>query len=348
MRKKIKFFIIMSVLFFTMLPLIFAGSYGYTRFNNIQNEDGERTILIKSEDIKRDISINIDTIKKEVFDIANIYSLAPLEEDTKLKLISDPEVLDFIIYDQGEIISFKGKDYENDEILKNIQSQFYTSDAIVGLYEINGFNKVAIYSKNDNKDKSIYSILILEDDFFYRFIENQKPYKVYIMDGEYRVLTSNISEDIGSKLLDDLSKSMVDGEVNVQVIDSRRVSYDFIDFGEADIYLRVEEDIQGEFDRSRNYLIILAFISILVEAMAFLFAWKLIRIIDIEIVRSNLKASNRNVKDLLNKLDETVIWIDDVVNHYDELNLLKDDIIEIRNSLPKDSDKNDEEEKDKN
>lgn len=350
MRKKVKFLIIIAILFFTLFPLIFLGGYGLRSYKILQTKNAEETITIKKNDIIKDISLNIDTVCKEVLDISNLIVNGELQSNLNLEFVNEDGIYDYLIYKEGEIKSFKKRKYDVLEVEKNIESQFFTEDSITGYYKDEIGSRVSVFTRvyDSNLEKYAYGLLILENDFFQKFISRSEEFDIYIIDGEFRVMTSTVKEAIDNNIIDAASKAMVDGEESIRVEDGKRIAYDFINFDEADIYLRIEKDISKERSAFRNYIIMFFMISILIEAFAFLFAWKLIRIMDREIVRSHLKSKNKNVKDLMDKLDETVLWIDDVVNHYDELNLLKDDIIEIRNSLPKDSDKYEEEDKENN
>lgn len=272
----------------------------------------------------------------------------------------------------GKDISYK---YEIDKYL--LQDYRKNKDYIEGVYLFNQDRELASKSSIDDQYDSLIENeleevffynqsvwLPLDDDRYIVFVKLSEGAENYLgaiiklssfmslssdSFGDNVQVLNNFGETIfktGS--VDELSQnnqekvisSLLNGNENTVHIDEKYYSFTKIDYKALDLYLLVSSLDQEYRWRIRNYVIKAMITAVLLLTFGFLIAWRLngkIYRIFITTTLSNNYKSNEFVK-IDKELKKAIHWIDDVVNHYNELNELKEELMELSKKLPKEGD----------
>lgn len=142
------------------------------------------------------------------------------------------------------------------------------------------------------------------------------------------------TEGLGDEVF---KETLLNGHSETGIYDDRIISYRKINYEGLDLFLYLENSTQEYVGLLRLYKVRILAISLFLVTIGAIVGWKLSNgmygIIVIEALSGEHKAEE--FSQIKQELGKAIIWIDDVVMHYDELNELKEELIELNEKLPK-------------
>lgn len=242
------------------------------------------------------------------------------------------------LYDekQEEIGVFKEED-GYDTIVKNIISDqfFYTpiiwTEIDDGLYCI---------SHKVTGQKPYYVAYVLNVTDYLEDFKNNKTIQATLFNPYGRVVLSTLNgrtEDLSTESYKD---TLLNGHQDLRIEGDYFLAYRGIENDYVDFLLYIQEPNQVYRGTMRLYYIRVLSIILLLTTLGSLMAWKLVNKIYNMLVVDALSGDHHayEFKRIKEELGRAIFWIDDVVMHYDELNELKEELVELNDRLPKEDD----------
>lgn len=274
--------------------------------------------------------------------------------------------------------AYLGKDlkYLNEKpiyLIQNFLKQHIGIEAIY-LYD-EGFHQIGFYKLDDGYDQIVQNIV--KELFYYTPIEwvhlkdnmycmmqsvqGETPYFIgYVIDMENLFETFSLDPSEQATLYDGFGypivatlngrkdklsletykEPLLNGERATFSDAGQFISHRSLNYKGIDLFLYLQISDQNYVGALRLYKVRIIAITLFLVTIGLLAAWKLINKLYGLYLIDTLSGQDKAKEfiQIKNELGKAIIWIDDVVLHYDELNKLKEELIELNDKLPKEDD----------
>ncbi|MCT4661815.1 MAG: hypothetical protein N4A40_08150 [Tissierellales bacterium] len=345
MKRKFELQILTMLIAFLMIPIF---SLTYLAYSDIRAKvflSAEKEIEFEFRDKQKIIVSHLDRLFFEVerLDI----------ENSGLSQYIDSSISNIAGVEDVVVIKSNGEEYINTgdighmrEIKNLIESKLLVLP--VQLFRIDVEQSeypryILIKRKYDEKSFIGYIAVEINMNEFLDYKLKLELKDIQIFDENYQRVYSNKGLNVLESEVNEITKKMIDGETGIGEADGNLTSYGHIDYLDTNLYILISDSMEGVSDGAKQTLYKFGAVAVFLIMLTMLFAWRVLRFIDKKMVELLLKDAYKNHEflHLSSKLNEAIEWIDDVVLHYDELNRLKDELIEINNELPKEEDVHD-------
>lgn len=252
-----------------------------------------------------------------------------------------PSIIESYFYsDDYELIySLKNSSEGFDKIKASLSKYILTNTE---MWDVNDDSKYVFHYKFSNGKYENYSMSLIIDieEFIASDIEGHDGYEVY--DSYFKKINrSNFDGDIVE--IDEKKEAMINGYFDVGISSDEFYSYGSLDSKGLDLYYYYIKDNSDYKTLIRSYYVKNISLTLFLMILSTLVAWRLIGLFHREILKaiSSEKYQEHEFSILNKKLRVAIHWIDDVMSHYSELGHLKEELLEIVETLPKEGELHD-------
>ncbi len=333
------------ILFFVSFVLLVALLFNYANYTSIKEWNEEVNIektKSKSYEITEDINKKFTDFEISIREMALNINLSdePGYYINKLAL-SFPSIENIFLYSDEFSVEYAVEKSEEDfrKIEKSISKYTLLNSS---MWDTDG---ESLYIFHYNLTSGKYqnyrvSIIINIRDFIGEILEGEENYEVY--DSYFKSLNSSNFNDQTINI-DTNKELMVNGYYEAGISDGEFYSYGSIDASGLDLFYYYTKNNSDYKAMARSYYIKNISLTIFLVILSTLVAWRLIGLFHREILKaiSSEKYQENEFSILDRKLRVAIHWIEDVMNHYSELGHLKEELLEIVETLPKEGELHD-------
>ncbi len=343
MKRQLNYRVFSYFFIFILIAVLIFSVTNYRTFKS--------TLLLKNEhDVKNNAAIFEQSLRISITDFENKINYLGkdlvYENDRPIYIIGEfarsiKGIESIYIYDKTREI--QGRFSENsryEELIGKQLIDLYFYEPII--WEEIDEGTYIIYSKVTFVKEMYVTLVVNINEYFSEFEEN-KIDNVRIINSFGKVVAKTLNgskEDINSKEYKD---ELLNGYVRTEYADGEFVSYRPFDINNLDLFIIYSHSDQEYSGTVRLYLVKVVGISLFLFTFGFLIAWRLIKKIydSFVITILNEKYNDHEFKKIHKEIYKAIEWIEEVVLHYDELNELKEELIELNTRLPKEGEKYD-------
>jgi len=181
-----------------------------------------------------------------------------------------------------------------------------------------------------------YKTLLIDVEVLWNDIIDRGKGDVIIFSTDFFPIVSNRGEEDQKPVLNKYTRRMVNGYTETVYDEGNFYSYGFLKWDQVDFFVYLIND--GDFYEKeiRQYLLTLGSVSLFLMMLTFLFSWKMTRFLDrqMTMMLMNEDYKNSSFKQLNRMLDKSVKQLNHLSDHYQELVIIKDEIVEAQKHLP--------------
>jgi len=133
---------------------------------------------------------------------------------------------------------------------------------------------------------------------------------------------------------------LLEGHQQTMFVEDAFYSFMPVDFDGSNLFVLYQNSQQQYLNEKRRFIIRNILLSLFMMVFCSLQGWQLIKQLNDIFIRT-IVDHNYKVKEftlLREELNRAIHWVDDVVQHYDELNALKEELIVLQRSIPEEGD----------
>ncbi len=258
-----------------------------------------------------------------------------------------PSVNAIYLYDHDRQPFLKTSDDDIYEIFMNNEIKelfFYRESEWVAL----DGGAMAIYYKATHGETFYMSMIVdiqtLIGDALLPYLEDIQIVDSYLQNVALSQL-GRPSDEVKGKL----SSLILKDHIGVSHIDGKFLGYGSVPYKPLDLFIIVTRTDQTYGEKMRSYQVRLIILGFLMMTVGFLVAWRMTKGIYKDLMNQKIKDNygSGELRQIRDELDRAIHWIEDVVLHYDELNLLKEDLKDLSKKLPKAGDGDEKKKNDK-
>jgi len=343
MKRRFEFQIMLLIMSFLMIPIII---FSYISYSSIKSESiigAEKTLALEFNNKKELIIEKLEDLRSEInrIDFQN-YNGAIKEVRANIGIIKGVD--DVVLVGLNSNIYSYSEDYlYAEEIKKSIENTLMVDDEQIfriGVENVDNPKYLLIKKYYKNAEFLGYIGVIFNFSEYISEMEGLTDGSIRVYDDNYYIVYDN---KLGHRLeaeINSLTKKLVDGDSGIEIFDNNLIKYGYFNYLEEDFYLSVGYSMSDIYANVSSLKYKLIAVALMILMLSMLFTWRLIKFIDKKMIELLLadEYKNHEFLNLSHKLQEAIEWIDDVVLHYDELNRLKDELIEINKDLPRKED----------
>lgn len=342
MSKRISFKIL---LVFVSYVLFVSIVFNYANYNSVklwnENANIEKT-RVESYEVTENLNDKFDDFELSVREVSLNISLND-EPGYYIKKLSQkfPSIINGFLYSDEYIVEYAlEKDDENFDKLKNSISKFTLIN--VEMWDVDDEDIYIFHYKISSGKFENYRISLFIDieDFVDSALNETKGYGVY--DSYFKKINKgNFDSEIVE--INEKKEAMINGYFDVGTSKDEFYSYGSIDSGDLDLFYYYVKDNSDYKAMIRSFYVKNISITLFLIILSTLVAWRLIGLFHREILKaiSSEKYQEHEFSILDKKLRLAIHWIDDVMLHYSELGHLKEELLEIADTLPKEGELHD-------
>lgn len=341
MKKRIIMPITLSFSLFILFSFVLIVAMIYPAFRDTSEESEIIRIESETDIIKNDLESELAELVNEISYLGKDLSYEEdIDQYVLQKYRKDTNAIEgLFIFNEARILVSKSSldDSYDTKLERDLKEMFFYEDKVWIQLEP---NKYAIYTKLDHGE-DVYLAAIVRFEILIAELVEESEFKMQLINsfGESIYRTGNIDE-LNKENQQVIISSLPNGNKNTVHMGEKYYSFAKLDYKMLDLYLLVAGMDQAYRWQIRNFIVRTVLMAILVLTVGFLIAWrlynKLYRVFVTTSLENNYK-ENEFIK-IDAELKKAIFWIEDVVNHYSELNELKEELIELSKKLPKEGD----------
>lgn len=343
MKRKIRLYILVAFGFFTILSI---GLFVLGHYNIVKDGYKEKYINKLEMDaqlLESELAYNFNVLEQDTIylgnDLTYLYEKPIYLIQNFLKSHNGIEAIYLFDDTQTQIGVYKVDD-GYDTIVQNIIKELFYYTPIVWT-EIEDNIYCVSYQLTGTKKYHIGYIVNLENYLSEFTSDRFNQGTLFNTFGRPVVTTLNGRREILEN--ERYKETLLNGHSDTLFTEELIIAYTNVNYEGLDLFLYLQRSKQEYIGLLRLYKVRILAIALFLVTIGTIIGWKLSNgmygIIVIEALSGEHKAEE--FTQIKNELGKAIVWIDDVVMHYDELNELKEELIELNERLPKEDGKYD-------
>lgn len=343
MKKKINYQIFINFLIYMVISIFIFTTINYSTIKSSLSEKEEIEVESKAIVYETQLRNQIEDLNESILYLGKdltyenerpIYLIQNFKEKTE-------GIHSIYLYNSAREITGKYSDNNKYEefIGKQLKDIFFYEPILWEEIE-NGL--YFIYFKITYKDEKYLSVVLNLNELLSEF-ENNRTEDIILVNTFGMVISKTLNASSQNINQMSIKNEILNGHTKTDYFNSEFISFRPLLIDEVDLFILLKKSDQGYKGDLRIYLVKAYGIGIFLLVLGFLIAWRLIRVIYdyfVLIILSE-KYQETEFKKIHDEIIRAIEWIEDVVLHYDELNELKEELIELNGRLPKESERYD-------
>jgi len=340
MKRRLRYYIFLHFLLFMMIcVVVFLGlHYGVVK-NNLKAVE-ETRVVTENQIVAAKLEESLGALESETLYLGKELTYG---EERPIYLIQsflqDHNGIQAIyLYDEGKqkVGVHKEVDGYDEIITRTLSDLFFYSPIVWTKLEDNIYS---VYHRvTSGKDYYIGYVIDLRE--YLDVLTSERVSQFTLYDSYGRVVAYSQNGRLQQLSNESYKNEMLNGQRKVIQENGLFVAFQPLMVDGVDLLLYHQQSDQAFRGALRQYMVkIIAGVLFLIT-IGLLIAWKLINKVYAMMTMDALKqnGNTHEFSKIKEELGKAIVWIDDVVMHYDELNALKEELVELNTRLPKEDD----------
>ncbi len=340
MKRRLRYYIFLYFLLFMMICVVVFLGLHYGVVKNKLRAVEETRVVTENQIVAAELEETLDTLESETIYLGKELTYG---EERPIYLIQSflqehKGIQAIYLYDEGKqkIGVYKEVDGHDEIVTRTLSDLFFYSPIVWTKLEDNIYS---VYHRVTSR-QTYYIGYVLDLQQYMDVLTAERVAQFTLYDSYGRVVAYSQNGRTDQLSNESYKNELLNGQRKVIQENGQFVAFQPLMVDGIDLLLYHQQSDQAFRGALRQYMVKIVAGILFLITIGLLVAWKLINkvysMMTVEALKQN--GDTHEFSKIKEELGKAIAWIDDVVMHYDELNALKEELVELNTRLPKEDD----------